>query len=235
MKKGRNFIQLILLAGIIVSAAVACDLINDPGEDPVDPGTVQDVDGNTYNTVEIGTQTWMQSDLKVTKFNDGTPIAHVLESESWGSTTAPAYCWYDNESPVPSNPYGALYNGYAVSMGTLCPKGWHVPSVSELEELAKFCGPDSGDAPRKLKEAGRSHWEENPETVTNETGFTALPTGRRVVNGAFYIRGKVGHWWTNTTIESRLKGMSMSSSNAPVYFSIGLSKPEGRSVRCIMD
>ena len=36
--------------------------------------TVTDVDGNTYNTVLIGTQCWTQSNLKVSKYRNGGTI-----------------------------------------------------------------------------------------------------------------------------------------------------------------
>ena len=44
---------------------------------------VTDIDGNFYETVIIGNKEWMAEDLKVTRFNDGTPVTQV---DQWDYT-----------------------------------------------------------------------------------------------------------------------------------------------------
>ncbi|MCK5760372.1 MAG: fibrobacter succinogenes major paralogous domain-containing protein [Candidatus Delongbacteria bacterium] len=195
--------------------------------------TVTDIDGNVYNTVKIGTQTWLQSDLKVTKFNDGTPIALIQDNKLWGKTTAAAYCWYDNKNPEPNSPYGAIYNGYAASMKTLCPKGWHVPTKEEFDVLPKSCGSMALDAARGLREVGTIHWKETTTSVTNKTGFTALPTGHRRSYGDFNFRGGSGNWWSSTIKDDSKLLFSL---NILTYYNLNyLSKNWGGCVRCIKD
>ena len=39
--------------------------------------TVTDIDGNIYDTVKIGDLYWTTSNLKTTRFKDGTPIKKI--------------------------------------------------------------------------------------------------------------------------------------------------------------
>jgi uncharacterized protein (TIGR02145 family) len=158
---------------------------------------IDDVDGNTYNTVTIGTQVWMAENLKTTKYKDGVSIPYVTDDYEWYMHSTPAYCWYNNDAATYKNLYGGLYNWYAVNTNKLCPAGWHPPSNTEWETLATYLGGKTV-AGGKLKEAGTSHWLSPNTGGTNESGFTALPGGSRSWGGSFGGVGSVGVWWSNS-------------------------------------
>ena len=44
---------------------------------------VTDIDGNVYETVQIGDQLWMKENLKVTHYNDGTEIPTGFSNSEW--------------------------------------------------------------------------------------------------------------------------------------------------------
>jgi hypothetical protein len=95
-------------------------------------GTMTDQDGNVYQTITTGSQTWMAENLRTTKYNDGTAIANVSTNSDWTNLSTGAYCNYNNtsnEDTIATD--GRLYNWYAVNVGNLAPKGWHVATNSE--------------------------------------------------------------------------------------------------------
>jgi hypothetical protein len=54
------------------------------------PGNgVANIDGNTYNSVIIGTQEWTVENLKVTKYTDDTPIQlyYFSQPSQWANLT----------------------------------------------------------------------------------------------------------------------------------------------------
>lgn len=195
---------------------------------------VKDADGNTYNSIRIGTQVWMNENLKTTKFNDETNIPLVTDFSSWKTLSSPAYCWYNNDTSVIRNKYGALYNWYTVNTNKLCPKGWHVPSDKEWEILSTFLGGDS-IAGSKLKEAGTVHWEKPNTEATNESGFTALPGGYRNNRGMFESIGSFCFWWSATEhTATDASGLSVGCIGSD-FTRISSLKKNGSSVRCIKD
>lgn len=204
-------------------------------------GKVTDIDGNTYLTIKIGTQTWMAENLKTTRNNDGTYISYVHDDYEWASLSSPAYCWYDNDEGTYKSTYGALYNGFAGSTAinggkNICPAGWHVPSRDEYETLVDYLG-GVNVAGEKLRESGTTHWNSPNIGATNQTGFSALPGGARThtfPTNAFVENGEVGFWWSSTADDYAGMYMAMSATD-PDAFLEGIKNTAGFSVRCIKD
>jgi uncharacterized protein (TIGR02145 family) len=196
--------------------------------------TVKDIDGNVYKTITIGTQVWMAENLKTTKYNDGTAIPLVADDKAWAALTTPALCWYNNEETANKNKYGALYNWYTVSINKLCPKGWHVPTVKEWTILTTYLGGKNASG-GKLKETGLTHWKSSNKGVTNETGFTALPSGSRNQYGVFYGIGYSGNWWSSSEYSTTSAYFRYVNYR---YINVGrlsYRKRAGFSVRCLRD
>jgi uncharacterized protein (TIGR02145 family) len=195
-----------------------------------------DNDGNSYNTVIIGTQIWIVENLKTTKFNDGTTIPVVSDNVVWNSLTTPGCCWYNNDivnKPV----YGALYNWYTVdpvSNGNknVCPVGWHIPTDAEWTILTDYLGGEA-TAGNYLKEAGLSHWLNINAGATNGSGFTALPGGGRWAPEGFLYLGSKGDWWSSTQLISLQSNWSREMYTNSAVFRGSSGTTTGFSIRCI--
>lgn len=201
-----------------------------------------DIDGNIYKTVIIGSQLWMQEDLRTTRFRSGTTIPIVTDGELWKNLTAPARCWYNNNPPAPGSGYGMIYNWFAVETGELCPTGWHVPSDGEFMTLEVFLGMSVVESNitgwrgtnqgNQLKST--STW--NPNIGTNTSGFSALGEGYRWgIDGSFNDFGVVGYWWSSTLhwSDATLALYRRLDSDEGGVYRAGVIKAGGKSIRCL--
>jgi uncharacterized protein (TIGR02145 family) len=198
--------------------------------------TVQDIDGNVYTIITIGTQIWMNENLKTTRYSNGdsigttTPATLDITNES-----TPIYQWaYEgNESNVPT--YGRLYTWYAATDDrNICPTGWHVPTDADWSTLTTYLVGESV-AGGKLKEKGITHWKSPNIGATNESGFTALPGGYRYGSGTFYDIGSTGNWWSSTEVSTdNAWCYTMYNFLRSVYKHYG-KKTNDLSVRCVRD
>lgn len=201
--------------------------------------------GHEYATVEIAGTCWFQENLRSTAYRNGDPLLSSLSDEEWSSVTAGATavygeglsdCYaqdpYDDacEEAVSLALFGRLYNGYAVldSRG-LCPSGWSVPNGAAWNELFEaFGGSEWAGLALKAEDGWLSPWAGN-----NESGFSGLPNGYRMLNGSFVDVGGNGIWWstqwTNTGAYSGLLwgGNDVTWSDSAMAF--------GFSVRCTLD
>jgi len=194
------------------------------------PVAVNDIDGNSYNTIIIGSQTWFASNLKTTRLNDGTAIANVTDGTAWSLLSTPAYAWYNNDN-VANGIYGILYNWQTVNTGLLCPAGWQVPAESDMFNLEAALG-GSLVAGGKLKETGTLHWSAPNTGATDEVGFTALPGGFRNYMGMFINIGLNSSWWTSSLISIDPTFFSLDANSAEIMLQMMFDKA-GMYVRCM--
>jgi uncharacterized protein (TIGR02145 family) len=188
-------------------------------------------DGNEYNWVQIGDQVWMAENLAY------LPSVNMVADGSENAAGSYYYVYgYDGTNVADAKEtdnyatYGVLYNWTAAL--TACPTGWHLPTDAEWTELTDYLG--GTGAGGKLKETGTTHWISPNTGATNETGFTALPGGRRDGDGTFTSVGGGGYWWSATEYAYGAWGRYMGYDYSHVSWPYS-NKELGFSVRCLRD
>ena len=219
--------------------------------------TLTDIDGNVYNTIQIGNQCWMKENLRTKKYANGTPIS---QGSSTTSTTT-AYWNYPTDSSSNMSTYGLLYNWKAV-MGSsssssanpsgvqgICPTGWHMPSDAEWKQMEMAVGMSQSDADNTgwrgdiaARLCGNTGWtsssNDNAAGNTsaagrNSSGFSALPAGYYL--GGYGNFGYGANFWSSTEASSTdAYSRYLNYVTSGVYRN-GSSKKYGYSVRCLKD
>ena len=100
-----------------------------------------DIDGNEYGAINLNGNIWSSSDLKVTKFTDGTPIPLSTSITDFRNTSKAAYF-------INNGTY--LYNWQAIvgehdgngntELKKLAPEGYRIPSKADWNILTDFYG-----------------------------------------------------------------------------------------------
>jgi uncharacterized protein (TIGR02145 family) len=169
------------------------------------PGPDVSYEGETYQTVVIGKQTWFKRNLNYA----------VAGSKCGGD-----YGKLKDENTSNCNTYGRLFN-WATAMALpascnesscsgqinakhkgICPAGWHIPSDDDWNVLMKYVNPDCSDnstcadAGTKLKATSGCYEDEPDNYGTDNYGFSALPSGFGVGDNFYVCRD--GYWWSTS-------------------------------------
>jgi len=193
---------------------------------------VKDSQGNTYQTVLIGSQCWMAENLNI-----GTRI-DVSTAQS-DNGIIEKYCYNNLEANC--NEYGGLYQWnemmqYSTTQGIqgICPDGWHLPVPAEYNTLITFLGGESV-AGGKLKETGFDHWEETNTGATNSSGFTARGGGWSSSASFFDLKGSCNLWTSEKEFSSGLAYYYYMYAETIAITQGGENTSFGFSVRCLKD
>lgn len=145
---------------------------------------IRGAETNIYPIVKIGTQYWMQENLKTTKYNDATAITN--NTASLAKTTAGYYLKNSNY----------FYNQTAIITGKMSPQGWKIPDTAEWEKLKNYIR----DEAATLK-SGVWTIEEGADKANNKTGFNGKPVGiytkkDKMDESGYGHEGKYVGYWT---------------------------------------
>lgn len=175
---------------------------------------VDERDGNIYNTITIGSQTWMQQNLRYlpsvkSNSNRSTSTADCFVYGYMGKDTAEAKAT-DNYQE-----HGVLYNWPAAS--TACPAGWKIPTGADWELLE-----------RNVEPLGVAWYRDEGGFATTFGGYYSTSNGAVGIDRSSY-------WWTESKRSQTVYFTSyIGSSSKNLSFEFSGTKT-AHYVRCILE
>ncbi|MCL1957645.1 MAG: hypothetical protein FWF63_10005, partial [Fibromonadales bacterium] len=243
--------------GVFSSSSSEPDLIiiSSSSSESIIYGNPVILDGETYKTVVIGTQTWMAKNLKYaapgskcgtdrydSKLKDeNTEICNVYgRLYNWATAMdLPASC--NTNSTYCSKKITGKHKG-------ICPYNWHIPSNEDWNVLMKFINSRCSDNSRcdgagtKLKATiGWNSYNNDVPSGSDDFGFYALPGGSSgYSDSTFFGVGSNGEWWSSFEYGSVDFGSDYASSRSMSNYDEAVSyssrmKSYLASVRCVKD
>lgn len=196
-----------------------------------------DYGGDTYDTLQIGTQCWMKQNLNIgTRINSGTAQTNNATIEKYCYSNSGANCTTNH----PNEPDGGLYTwDEAMQYVTtekaqgICPSGWHVPTDTEWYNLENFL-----KNPGQTCNANRNGWDCSPASFKLKPGglsaFEANFTGY-MSSGSFFGRDTFDYYTSSTGGGGNFIARLIDPALGTVQRVIGWGKIIANPVRCIKD
>ena len=204
--------------------------------------------GQSYSTVQIGSQCWMAENLNI-----GEMINSNSSSDDQNDNNIiEKYCYGNNSTNCDT--YGGLYQWnemmqYTIQESTqgICPTGWHIPSDNEWKTLEMELGMSQTDADNTgwrgtnegSKMAGNAGlWHDGALKNDSEFGSSGLdfiPGGYRSSNGNFYGINDKTYLWSSSqddTYNSYYRNIKYDITST---YRNRTSPSGGFSVRCVKD
>ena len=199
------------------NAAVVCpaDGMNAYGEP--NRGTFTDArDGQVYKYTTIGNQVWMAENLKF-----DAPYSLCYDKiEGYCDTFGRFYSLHVN---------GEWFDLFDQELlDTICPAGWHVPSVDEWSALANNMG---GGAKAILRLYSSTSFGEHDRTGSDDCGFNSKPAGFWLQNDEISGEYRLSVYWTSTARDMDSAYDCAFNTNG-IYFGTNYYK---MPIRCIKD
>jgi len=214
----------------------------------------------TYDTVQIGTQCWMQQNMNIGSIVIGTTNQSnnsALEKYCYGDAYSDCqnyggfYQWHEAlqlsascTTPTPvdcnSTPNDPCCN-FATPRQGICPDGWHIPThyeLSTLERSACTAGASTCATyfPYDYTTGGfRGSNELTNLRVGGFTGFNFLLPGFRGTGGSFSYKNQLNYFWTASVSGSYVWDRYVDAAYTTAIKRETIDRANGFSVRCVRD
>ncbi|MCX6793054.1 MAG: prepilin-type N-terminal cleavage/methylation domain-containing protein [Candidatus Falkowbacteria bacterium] len=216
---------------------------------------ISDVDGNQYDTVQVGSQCWMKQNLntgvRINSCSSGVGCPSGGPVDQLDNGIIEKYCYADLSSNC--NTYGGLYqwseaiqyiNGAtnatdwspvpSANVRGVCPIGWHIPTDNEFKNLEMYLGMSQSEADGANWRG--THNEATQLKVGGTSNVNILLSGIRDVTGSYLNYTSEAYLWNAT------KGGGSTTSwfrfilgaYSTIYRNAA-SKSLGMSIRCVKD
>jgi len=217
---GTKIITYSYTNSMLCTAAKSISILNLPSSIlPCGTNLIDPRDNKIYQTIQIGTQCWLASNL-----NYGTILSSSQDQRD--NCVVEKYCYNDN--PLNCTNHGGLYQWDEVMRFDdtpadqgYCPPGWHIPSENDWNTLfAVYINSSFAGSP--LKYSGYS-------------GFNALLSGASHINKGWDFQGFATFFWSSTPRSDNkawAHGLNDADPSVSVY---PASRVNAFSVRCLKD
>ena len=207
---------------------------------------VKDADGNEYEVVTIGTQKWLKSNLRATRYEDGSAIPMPAAAD-FGADTPQVYNPHSTAEDAAK--HGYMYNWHVGTSGkNPCPAGYKVPSDADFITLEAYVSgkdaatlapagtvegtvPDSND--NRKKAVPGSALMSTDAGGSDDYGFCGYYSGQLKVGGALDQLDKMIALWTTDVSDAGKGARRLLKTNQTHVGRGGGAKNCGHSIRCV--
>lgn len=188
---------MVIASSVLVNATTSVSI---KGKTNVQ-NTVQDNEGNSYRTVQIGDQLWLADNLRSTKFQDGSDISSAAvpeDDEQYLRKFGRLYDWHDVNNPK-----------------NICPEGWRVATDDDWKALERTLGLSEAELDQDGWRGGENDlaiqlkasqpdglFKKFDQSKVNQLQFNATPAGVKW-NGFYITQGAYTEFWTNSAANDK--------------------------------
>lgn len=194
-------------------------------------------DYQVYKVIVIDNMAYMAQNLNYLDDNETYSVCggSVVSTEAMCAQYGRLYTWHKAMNRPEEECFSNVCNGDNQKSQGLCPNGWRLPTLQEIEKLLAYVydaidPDDTADTTSYFK--SRNLWEADSYVSENNFGLSFIPTGEKSFFGTFTNIGNATSLWTSTEFDKDI--VYVLSVNSKIQTQ-GSGKEKMRPIRCVRE